>query len=122
MTTVITGSFKKTLVQAEYIETQLTSPTTTPARSMVGYTKAIVSFKVSSINTNVVLRTEVSNVGGTNVLDWDYADSSNGNLTITQNGTTTFIFDAPAKFIRTNFVSESGGTNATVDIVIRLST
>jgi hypothetical protein len=122
MTTVITGSFKKTLVQAEYIETQLTSPTTTPARSMVGYTKAIVSFKVSSINTNVVLRTEVSNVGGTDVLDWDYADSSNGNLTITQNGTTTFIFDGPAKFIRTNFVSESGGTNATVDIVIRLST
>ena len=101
MTTVITGSFKKTLVQAEYAETQLTSPTTTPPRSVVGYTKAVVSFKVTNINTSVTLRVELSNVGGTSDSDWDNADPLNQDILITQNGTKVFVTDRSQKnFVR----------------------
>jgi len=122
MTTVITGSFKKTLVQAEYAETQLTSPTTTPPRSVVGYTKAVVSFKVTNVNTSVTLRVELSNVGGTSDSDWDNADPLNQDILITQNGTKVFVFDGCAKYVRTRFVSESGGTDALINTIIRLST
>ena len=63
---------------------------------------------VASVNTNVVVRLEGS-VDGTN-----YAPII-ANQTITANGTTSYsVSGRPVKWIRTNWVSETGGTAATV--------
>jgi hypothetical protein len=63
---------------------------------------------VASINTNVIIALEGS-VDGTN---WSKIIANN---TITANGTTHYnLANHPVKFIRPVFVSESGGTAATV--------
>ena len=59
-------------------------------------------------NTNVVVRLEGS-IDGTN-----YAPII-ANQTISDNGTTSYsVSDRPVKFIKPVFVSEAGGTDATV--------
>jgi len=63
---------------------------------------------VAAINTNVIVALEGS-IDGTNY------SKIIANQTITANGTTHYnIANHPVKFIRPNFVSESGGTAATV--------
>jgi len=63
---------------------------------------------VANINTNVVVALEGS-IDGTN---WSKII---GNSTITSNGTTHYnVANHPIKFIQPVFVSESGGTAATV--------
>ena len=63
---------------------------------------------VASINTNVIVALEGS-IDGTN---WSKIIA---NTTITANGTTHYnVANHPVKFIRPVFVSESGGTAATV--------
>ena len=63
---------------------------------------------VASVNTNVIVRLEGS-VDVTN-----YAPII-ANQTITANGTTVYsVAGRPVKWIRTNWVSEAGGTAATV--------
>jgi len=63
---------------------------------------------VASVNTNVIVALEGS-IDGTN---WSKMISNN---TITANGTTHYnVANHPVKFIRPVFVSESGGTAATV--------
>ena len=63
---------------------------------------------VASINTNVVVRLDGS-IDGTN-----YAPIITAQ-TITDNGTTVYsVADRPVKFVKAVFVSEAGGTAATV--------
>ena len=63
---------------------------------------------VASVNTNVIVALEAS-IDGTN---WAKIIA---NTTITANGTTHYsVANHPVKFIRPVFVSESGGTAATV--------
>ena len=63
---------------------------------------------VASVNTNVIVALEAS-IDGTN---WSKIIA---NTTITANGTThSNVANHPVKFIRPVFVSESGGTAATV--------
>jgi hypothetical protein len=63
---------------------------------------------VASINTNVIVALDGS-IDGTN---WSKVIA---NTTITSNGTTHYnVANHPLKFIRPIFVSESGGTAATV--------
>ena len=63
---------------------------------------------VASVDTNVVVRLEGS-VDGTT-----YAPII-ANQTITANGTTSYsVASRPVKWIRTNWVSEAGGTAGTV--------
>ena len=63
---------------------------------------------VASVNTNVIVALEAS-IDGTN---WAKIIA---NTTITANGTThSNVANHPVKFIRPVFVSESGGTAATV--------
>ena len=70
---------------------------------------------VASVDTNVIVRLEGS-VDGTN-----YAPII-ANQTITANGTTAYsVSGRPVKWIRTNWVSESGGTAATVTFSIAAS-
>ena len=63
---------------------------------------------VASVDTNVIVRLEGS-VDGTN-----YAPII-ANQTITANGTTVYsVASRPVKWLKTNLVSEAGGTAATV--------
>ena len=63
---------------------------------------------VASVDTNVIVRLEGS-VDGTN-----YAPII-ANQTITANGTTVYsVASRPVKWVKTNWVSEAGGTAATV--------
>ena len=63
---------------------------------------------VAEIDTNVIVRLDGS-IDGTN-----YAPII-ANQTITANGTTVYsVSGRPVKWIRTNWVSEAGGTAATV--------
>jgi len=72
-------------------------------------TKNYVMFvTVASVDTNVVVALNGS-IDGTN---WSKVI---GNQTITSNGTTHYnVANHPIKYIQPVFVSESGGTNATV--------
>ena len=63
---------------------------------------------VASIDTNVVVRLDGS-IDGTNYAPIIAAQ------TITSNGTTIYsVADRPVKFVKAVFVSETGGTTATV--------
>lgn len=111
------GSLSMTVAQAQFTETQLTAPSSTTSRSMAGYNQAFIQVDVASINTNVVIRVEGSNNGTT----WSNLSALNTDTTITANGTYSFTFNGCPANIRTTFVSESGGTAATVDVITRLS-
>lgn len=68
---------------------------------------------VSSINTNVVVRLEVSN-DGTN---WVNANSSGTDQTLTANGSYMLaVSDIPVSLARLLFVSETGGTAAVLNV------
>jgi hypothetical protein len=108
------------LLQTQVAITQLTAPSSSAAVSMAGYGKAAISILAASINTNVVVRVEVSNDAiGTN---WDNASATNADTTLTPSAPYKmfFLVGCP-QYIRVTFVSESGGTTATVDAVVRLS-
>ena len=66
---------------------------------------------VAAINTNVVLRAEGS-IDGENFFN---LSESNADTTVTANGTNAFTYRGKINYIRLRFVSESGGTDATVD-------
>lgn len=94
-------------------ETQLTAPGTTTARDVSLFRNTTVSYTVASINTSVTVRLE----GSTDGSNWFNLDPSENNTTITTNGTFAFILSNVALHrIRFNFVSEIGGTSATIDV------
>jgi len=94
---------------------QLTAPGVTPGRSTNKFNNVSISATIANINTNVVLRVEGSN-NGTN-----WGTISTADLTVTANSTVFFNFSNIAVGnVRLNFVSESGGTAATVDAIVRL--
>lgn len=70
-----------------------------------------IAVTVAAINTNVVLRVEGS-VDGTTAFNLSDTETD---TTITANGTKAFVFSGALTHIRVNFVSESGGSNATVN-------
>lgn len=112
------GSLSQTNAQDKTTWAQLTAPATTSSFSMVGYTKATLAFVLASINTNVVVRAEGS-LDGTN---WFNLSQTNTDTTLTANGTYAFnVSSVACDFIRFNFVSESGGTAATIDASVRVS-
>jgi hypothetical protein len=105
------------LAQDENTWAQLTAPGVTAAFSTVGYKRITAAYTVAAINTNVVLRLEGS-MDGTN---WFNLSSTNADTTVTTNGTNAFNVEAAVDQVRLNFVSESGGTAATVDATVRVS-
>lgn len=91
---------------------QLTAPGASASFAVPGRNNHTVMVTVANINTNVVVRIEMS-LDNTN---WGNADASGLDTTITVNGSTPFVLpDTPMGYIRVNFVSESGGTAATID-------
>jgi len=111
------NSISSTIAQDQTSLAQLTATGNTDSVSMAGYSHAFITVKVSAINTNVVIRIEGSNNG----TDWANLAATDTDTTITVNGTYAFTFTGSPAFIRLNFVSESGGTDATIDTVMRFS-
>lgn len=94
-----------------------TAPSVGASQVMNGYTRAFITLTIASINTNVVFRIEGSN-DNTN---WANLDINNQDTTFTANGTYAFTFEGCPQRIRVNFVSESGGTAATITAITRLA-
>ena len=91
--------------------TQLTEP---GASSWISTGKSInhtIVVTIAAINTNVVLRIE-GTIDGTNAFNLSDSDTD---TTITANGSYAFMASGILTGIRVNFVSESGGTDSTVD-------
>lgn len=91
--------------------TQLTAPGATASRDVGDLSTHILQYTVAGINDNVVLRMEGS-VDGTNFFN---LSSEDVDVTVVANGTNAFVYDGRVNYIRGRFVSESGGTAATVD-------
>lgn len=88
----------------------LTAPGASSAIQTGLNTHHTIAVTVVDINTNVVLRVEGS-LDGTN---WFNLSDLNQDTTITENGTYGFMATGMLYKIRVNFVSESGGTAATI--------
>lgn len=98
----------------EYVPSFLNSPGATNSINVAGKSKITCQFKITNINTSVVVRLE----GSVDNIDWFNLSATKSDTTITVNDTFPFVLESIAlKFVRFNFVSESGGTDA--EIVIK---
>ena len=92
--------------------TQLTAPGNTASFACTGRKNHTIAVTVANINTNVVVRVEGSLDGSI----WGNLDYAGTDTTITSNGTSMLTAELiPLAYIRFVFVSESGGTTATID-------
>ena len=90
----------------------LTAPGPGATINVANFGALTVQLVVAGINTNIVVRLEGS-LDGTN---WFNLEEGGGDQTITIDGTYAFKLGVHAdKFIRLNFVSETGGTTAIID-------
>ena len=95
-----------------FVETQLTTPGTTTSRDARGYQYLTFYLTVNNINDSIDVRPEVS-PDNTNwyPLGDDYLITSNGTDII------TFAYAQSLQYVRLNWVAETGGTNATLDVI-----
>jgi hypothetical protein len=107
------------LPQVQFTEAQLTAANTaTASRSMAGYSQFSIAYTVAlNGSTSVTVRAEVSNDGS----NWLNASIAGADTTLTISGTYGFIFEGSFQFVRLLFVSEAGGTGATINAIVRLS-
>jgi len=77
------------------------------SESALGYSATAITFQVevTGIGTNVVIRLEGS-LTGTNY----YNLNTDGDITLTANGTYGYLLNAPGHYVRVRFVSSLGGT------------
>jgi len=96
----------------EHTFAQLTAPGSTTGFATAGRNNHSVYLTVAAINTTVVVRIE----GSADNSAWANLDISGLDTTLTANGTYLFaIPETPMAYIRVTFVSETGGTAATID-------
>jgi hypothetical protein len=95
-----------------YVETQLTAPGTTTSRDARGYQYLQFLLTVANIDSSILVVPETSN-NGTNwyPLGEPYIITSNGTDII------GFSYAQPLGFVRLHWVSELGGTSATLDVI-----
>ncbi len=86
----------------------LSAPGSTTGLNVAGILLHSMSYTVASIDTTVVMRLEGSH-DNTNWYNLHSADT-----TITEDGTYHLDFLGPLRYIRLTFVSETGGTGATI--------
>jgi len=94
--------------------TQLKAVGETDSLNVIGMSYHTFKYKIASINTNVVLRFE----GSDDSTDWFNLDDNRIDITETANG--TYKKHKPnfrCDYVRGYLVSESGGSDVTVDIV-----
>jgi len=79
----------------------------------------IFQYTIAAINTNVVIRAE----GSLDDENWFDLYDTDGTITQTSNGTYAMMFDGVGEidFIRFYFVSESGGTAATIAVKAKIT-
>jgi hypothetical protein len=101
--------------------TQLTATGNTSSINVEDYALYGYTFTVASINTNVIVGL-VGSVDGTNFAELPLentavtgASITNNRVTITANGTYIIYSKAPISEVQFDFISESGGTTATID-------
>jgi hypothetical protein len=95
-----------------FTETQLTAPGTTTSRDARGYQFLQFLLTVANINDSLDVRVEGSPDNSTWFpLGEDYVIRQNGNDMI------TFAYPQPLHYVRLNWVSEAGGTNATLNVI-----
>lgn len=106
-----------------YTETQLTAPGTTTTRNFAAYKRATCWVNLASINTSVTVQIEgrPTSSGSWYSLIPRSLNASPASETLTGNGLYVYQVDTTAEELRFNFVSESGGTTATLDVVWRFS-
>lgn len=92
--------------------TQLTAPGVTAAILTGRATYHTFQYVVAAINTNVVVRAEGS-LDGTS---WFNLSASETDVTKTANGQYGMSYNGVVPQVRFRFVSESGGTAATIDV------
>jgi len=96
------------------VKQQLTAPGSTSTYKMAGRNNVTAQYTVAAIDTTVVVRLEGTQ-DGTNYFNLD----ENGDTTITANGTYGFkVANISLNDVKFTFVSETGGTAATIDVVI----
>lgn len=95
-----------------YKFTQLTAPGSTSPLNVPSSKSHCCQYTVSNINTNVIVRFE----GSIDSIDYFNLDGD-GDTTITANGTYAFkMSNTPLAKVRFTFVSETGGTDADIDV------
>ena len=99
-----------------FTETQLTEAGATEERDASAFNKGTFSYVIANIDTNVVMRFEASEDG----VDYYNLDVNDVDITHESNGTFAAIFKGRHNNVRARLVSESGGTNVTVDVKLRL--
>ncbi len=82
------------------------------------YTNVVFQATIAAINTTVNLVIE----GSLDDLNWFYLDEGDNYLTYTANGTHALQWEGTGEvnYVRFTFVSETGGTDATVDAVAKV--
>jgi len=95
-----------------YVNAQLTAPGngTTFKVDQLGAPNALCRVVVAAINTNVIVRVEQSVNSNFSTIDQRTPDT-----TITANGNYEIDYQIRHPFVRVVFVSETGGTAATLD-------
>lgn len=97
-------------------QTQLTAPGSGETIQFSGCKTVSFQYKIASINTDVVVRAEGSHDDTTFYnLDSDEADTTQA-----ADGTYAFYWEGELPFVRFTWVSEDGGTAATIDVKIFL--
>ena len=95
-----------------FTETQLTAPGTTTSRDARGYQYLQFFLTVANINDSISVVPETSTDNSTwYPLGDAYVIGVNGNDTI------GFSYPQPLNYVRLNWTEESGGTNATLDVI-----
>lgn len=95
--------------------TQLTAAGSTDSVKVLGVKSFTFAYTVASINTSVTVRAE----GSLNDSNWFNLDIDDSNTIETANGTYAFQYGGNGElaYTRFTFVSEVGGTAATIDVV-----
>jgi hypothetical protein len=91
---------------------QLTAPGNTSSINVLGTSKHAFQYKIGSINTSVA----VCAVGSLDNSNFYNLDPSGGTIRQTANGTYGLNYDLITKYVAFSFVSEAGGTAATIDV------
>ena len=96
--------------------TQLVAAGVTDTIKTLGFDEITAQYTIATINTTVVVRLE----GSIDNSSWFNLDFDEQDTTQTANGTYALKYDGKVPFIRFRFVSETGGTAATIAVVIYL--
>jgi hypothetical protein len=106
---------KWTLVKSTYhsiIFDKLVAPGATIGVETWKYNTNNFQFTILTINTSVTVRIEISNDN----LTWVNVDPNDNDIIKTTNGTYAISVNIPGRYMRFVFVSEVGGTDATIDV------